>query len=295
MNRRTLAVVLGSAAAFSSIGLLFMKDRITSKPPSDLRLDTDSPEGVETVYGVVYPPGADGGRAGKASAWHLRVGLNPWRSPGAKLERTPLSVSKAVSDDELKGLMHDLPAYRIVAMLVRFSSVDRSRADLVAIQASAPSDAELEQEALELQKPITIDDSVFGTLTFNRDVSWWEGTATWQGRSIRFHLDAENRAELTAAIQAARALWLAQPAWNERIRTYAVRELLPLKNSSWLEENETPVTPAVFDRRMTLESITVTHKGGFSFFHDDGGLFWGHAIEITGTLESGPTDADIPG
>jgi hypothetical protein len=29
--------------------------------------------------------------------------------------------------------------------------------------------------------------------------------------------------------------------------------------------------------------------------HDDGDLFWGHSIQVTGTLDEGPTDADISG
>jgi hypothetical protein len=46
---------------------------------------------------------------------------------------------------------------------------------------------------------------------------------------------------------------------------------------------------------MTPSSITLTPDGGFEFWHDDGDLFWGHAIRIGGTLAAGPDSADIPG
>ncbi len=29
--------------------------------------------------------------------------------------------------------------------------------------------------------------------------------------------------------------------------------------------------------------------------HEDGGMFGGHAINVSGNLQEGPTDADIPG
>ncbi|GAB5542876.1 MAG: hypothetical protein SangKO_026360 [Sandaracinaceae bacterium] len=46
---------------------------------------------------------------------------------------------------------------------------------------------------------------------------------------------------------------------------------------------------------MTLTTLGVGEGGGFSFWHDDGDLFWGHSILIEGDLESGPSGADIPG
>jgi len=46
---------------------------------------------------------------------------------------------------------------------------------------------------------------------------------------------------------------------------------------------------------MKLESISVDADGEFTFSHADGGLFWGHSIQIAGNLKEGPNDADIPG
>jgi len=46
---------------------------------------------------------------------------------------------------------------------------------------------------------------------------------------------------------------------------------------------------------MTLRSITLEQGGVFEFWHDDGDMFGGHSIMVRGTLQDGPTDADIPG
>jgi hypothetical protein len=46
---------------------------------------------------------------------------------------------------------------------------------------------------------------------------------------------------------------------------------------------------------MKLETISVSSDGSFNFWHDDGDLFYGHAIQVGGNLVEGPTYADIPG
>ena len=74
-----------------------------------------------------------------------------------------------------------------------------------------------------------------------------------------------------------------------------MKELLPLKNESWLSDDEAELTAMDFKARMELVSITVGDNGRFEFWHDDGDLFWGHAIQIDGNLRDGLTDAGISG
>ena len=74
-----------------------------------------------------------------------------------------------------------------------------------------------------------------------------------------------------------------------------MQELLPLKNENWLDEGEAELSADQFKSRMTLESVTVEPGGSFDFWHNDGDLFCGHSIQISGSLSEGPTRADIPG
>ena len=92
-----------------------------------------------------------------------------------------------------------------------------------------------------------------------------------------------------------RQLWANESSWQTRIQDYAVRELLPLKNDLWLDDDELDFTPELFKSKMTLQSISVYANGYFSFWHDDGDIFFGHSIQICGNLTDGLTSADIPG
>lgn len=46
---------------------------------------------------------------------------------------------------------------------------------------------------------------------------------------------------------------------------------------------------------MELESVQVYGDGRFEFWFNDGGLFWGRAIHVTGSLTEGPTGAQMEG
>mgnify|MGYP000913203637 FL=1 len=63
-----------------------------------------------------------------------------------------------------------------------------------------------------------------------------------------------------------------------------MKYLLDVKNSSWLEENELDLTENEFRKRLTLESITVMDLGDIEFWFNDGDLFWGHSILVSGNL-----------
>ena len=161
------------------------------------------------------------------------------------------------------------------------------------------SDHKLSELAFELQQPKTIQDDAFGTLVFDKSVGWYETDVAWGTVGIRLYAtpddDDDDDGSVMASLDVAKALWQEQVTWNRRIRAYAIQELLPLKNESWLEDDEDALTPEAFEARMTLESITVYPDGSFDFEHDDGNLFLGHSIQVCGNLSEGPNDADIPG
>lgn len=136
-------------------------------------------------------------------------------------------------------------------------------------------------------------DERFGTLWEDDHHESWDGEADWDGVGIDLSLEAATDEELDDALRTAHALWDQQDLWGERLESFAVQELLPLKNDFWLADGERPLTEEQFRRRMALSSITILPGGKFIFWYYDGELFLDHAIEITGNLVDGPTGADI--
>ncbi len=156
-------------------------------------------------------------------------------------------------------------------------------------------DVELEQLATQLQKPIVLHDATLGRLEYDRSHGSYEGRADWCGQIVEVSLSCANPEFSTAVLEAATQLFFDQAEWHRRVQEYAVERLLPLKNDSWLGENDEELSADEFVSRMSLKAISLDETGDITFWHDDGELFWGHAIQISGSLSEGLTDADIPG
>lgn len=250
--------------------------------------------GGELITGIVHPSGAGGSQVPPAPDWTLRFTLEEWRGEDGVIRTTPLSIHQTTGHDEMRALMDRINDTRIITARVRFDG-DGSAELLGLLKGFIPAHDPLAVRSIELSQAVTRETEQFGTLRLNRALNWWEGKGAWGDDEVGINLVAGDEAGLGEALATAGALWDDQAGWSERIRAYAVEELLPLKNDSWLEDDEEPLTPAEFRARMRLDSITVDPDGSFTFWHDDGDLFWGHSIQIDGTLQDGPTGADIPG
>jgi hypothetical protein len=245
------------------------------------------------VVGVVYPPGATGGQTPPATRWTLRFALEPWRQIGGDIDERRLSVSKRVSEKRLRKYMRRIQPYDVVRAHVRFD--DERSGTLLKLMGPDASDQELTRRATELRQPATIEVDFFGTLTLDRAVDWWEAEQAWQGASIRLTLSPGEGGDVETVARTAEALWRNQADWDQCVRARAIEELLALKNDAWREAHEPQVTAEQFAGRMKLESVSVEPDGAFEFWFDDGGLFLGHAIRVSGTVADGPAEADIAG
>jgi len=253
---------------------------------------------VVDVLGVVSPAGASGGKSRGEELWTFRFTFEAWRVRGGRAQTRPLTIRRKVTDQELAVFRELIKPYTVICIRARVlseSPFGGPEGLLETFVGLDDSDTELNEFAVQLQKPISYEDSTFGTFTLDRRVDWFTGGAVWKGKPVSLHLSARAPAEVQAALGTAHSLWQAQDVWDQRVRDYAVQLLLPLKNESWLNEGEIEVTAGQFKERMKLESITVHPDGSFEFWHNDGDLFWGHSIQITGSLSKGPISADIPG
>jgi hypothetical protein len=252
------------------------------------------------VAGIVHPLGAGGGRVGSEKGWTLRFWFVPWRRKGGEIDERQLELYQPnLPDAELRKMMASIKPYDILRVRVRFSAAagdaNALRAKLVEILGKESSDDELSARAEQLQQPVTVDHPFFGTFTLDRKFNQYAVTFPWNSQPVRLHLSRDGREDERELFAAAVSLWKQQKKWDKRIRDFAVAKLLDLKNDAWLGDDEKEFTPTRFKAQMTPESIALHPDGRFEFFYNDGNLFWGHVILIDGTLQGGPTNADIAG
>lgn len=251
-------------------------------------------ENPSTIIGLVDADGAGGGRAGESDEWSLILQLAGWRHPGAAVVAGERCCEMPASEADVDSLMDRITAYTIIEAEIDGSST-AEMTKLRRIVRIGVSDPELEQLAARLQEPVLLDDPTLGRLEYSRRFGEFEGRVEWCGRVVTVSLRSDRPDDPPAALETAARLFADQAEWDRRVREYAVEKLLPLKNGSWLEEDEAELSADAFLSKMTLETISVEESGEFSFWHDDGDLFWGHSIAISGSLSEGLTDADIPG
>jgi hypothetical protein len=250
------------------------------------------------LAGVVDASGGGGGKAGSERLWTYTFTFEAWRVKGGAVRTDALVLRKKVADREMEALEEEVTPNRVLrvrARLAEDSQFPGPQALLTEILGEEKADAGLRAEAKRLTKPVTHRDAQFGKLTLDRRVDWYTGAAKWGKTRVKLNLPARDPATLDAALKTARALWKDQPGWDRKVRDYAVRELLALKNETWRDEDDPELSADDFLGRMKLQAVTAYADGSFEFWHDDGDLFWGHAIQVSGNLAQGLTNADIPG
>lgn len=171
---------------------------------------------------------------------------------------------------------------------------DQNRIELKLIIKTNASHSKLAEVKTERQKPVTYESSRLGVFTLYRQVNWFERIVDWNGNEIKLCLSGELRT-VEGLEETAVQLCEQQEMWDERLRAQISKELLDVKNDSWLEEDEFPLTEREFLACLTLESLTVYGKGEFEAWYNDGDAFWGHAVSVSANVDGTLGDCGIHG
>ncbi len=250
------------------------------------------------ITGVVGANGPGAGRVPPDKYWSLNLSLVAWKELGGEMNDSSLVLSKNVTDDELKEIQTKVKGESLVQFKVKLSKVSPfgdARAQLISIL-DTPDDTELEVALAKFKEPVELTHPEFGTLVLDKSVDWFEGQVNWLGEPINISVSVdEDDGSPESSLKTIETLYSDANNWSKKITDYAVSELLELKNDNWLMDGQQELTAADFVDAMKLESITVYPDGEFEFWHDDGDMFWGHSILVSGSLSEGPNDADIPG
>lgn len=253
---------------------------------------------IVTITGVVDALGAGSSQYPKQPFWTLLFTFDAWQVDGQAINKQKLTIRRQIQEAQLDESEDALGAETIVRISARLSldsSFGSPQGLLEEIVETDVDDKGLAAMLEQIQSPVTYEDDFFGTLTYSREYAWYTSPVQWLGSPIQLTLSVESDEELVDTLSTAKALWKDAADWNARVADFATSKLLPLKNASWLGEDETEISEKQFLDRMKLESINVFAEGDFDFFHTDGDLFWGHAIQIGGHINEGPKFADIPG
>lgn len=253
--------------------------------------DCEYTPGFVEVVGVVSPSSQGAWQGAGKYDVHC-FSFHAWRRVDGPLINRELTILRPIKPKS--NWLVAFPARSIHRIRVLLSK-DETRGIFAQALRPGGDDPELVAVVRELEKPFVISTPRFGDLTLNRYVNWFEGDVAWNGQQIRLSLDTDETNEVSAGLQIAEALCDAQLDWKQKVEALAIHELLPLKNDGWLQDGEEPLTAGQFLLRMVLQSISISIGGTVEFWHDDGDMFWGHSILLSGTLTDGITNATIAG
>jgi hypothetical protein len=251
---------------------------------------------VMDILGVVSAMGAGGAQSGNGDRWNLVFYFDGWRQKNEPVQPMELRVEMPASEDELSSYMACIRPYDILCIKGRVADHPAGRKQALAQEIIFDvRDVELEARAQELQKPVVVENPRFGTFTLNRSVNWFCGDPLWADKRIKLNLSMDDGDSVKDLFAVATRLWDSEKEWSARIVECVVKELLPLKNDVWLDEDEAELDADQFKKRISLDAITIYSDGEFEFWYDDGGLFFGHVIRVSGSLTEGLHAVDIYG
>lgn len=250
-----------------------------------------------SILAVTGAGGFGGSRTQENGPWLAVLELTAWKEEDSE---EPAHREKAqlvaVADDRLMDyLRRRVRGDSVFQIMVRPS--EDGKQFLMTELPQPEIDPEMKAILEEQKKPVSIWVPELGTFTLNRLVNWFEAEVEWLGQPARLDIDREE--DWDACVEQAKALMADQKGWDEKVRSFAADQLLEQAND-WARdaaEGEEPeeITREQFMERMELDAVQISADGRFEFWFNDGDLFWGHAIHVTGSLDQGPEMAQMEG
>lgn len=250
-----------------------------------------------SILAVTGAGGFGGSRPQENGPWLAVLELTAWKEEDseepAHREKTQLV---ALADDKLMDyLRRRVRGDSVFQIMVRPS--EDGKQFLMTELPQPEIDPEMKAILEEQKKPVSIWVPELGTFTLNRLVNWFEAEVEWLGQPARLDIDREE--DWDACVEQAKALMADQKGWDEKVRSFAADQLLEQAND-WARdaaEGEEPeeITREQFMERLELDAVQISAGGRFEFWFNDGDLFWGHAIHVTGALDKGPESAQMEG
>lgn len=247
------------------------------------------PEEID-LLAVTAPSSVSHTPIGDTGLWAIVAGLTAWMDEHVgEVIQGQARLEAVVDDALLEHILMRTPGNFIISVVAR-PHEDGHRFMMTDLPKPG-FDADL-KAILDAQKaPVTLEAEGLGTFTLNRSLGWYERAVDWMDTEISLTFDQAEEF-LPAAQDTARTLLNDQSVWHERVCAYAADTLLDRANEL-LGEEEEPLTRDDFLAQLDVESLLTGPDGAFEFWFSGDDLFLAHPVHVTGTLEQGPTQAEI--
>lgn len=243
------------------------------------------------LRGLVDALGSAGASVGGTDKWSLVFHLAAWRDDkNVRVEklRCEMAVTKAV----LAEFMKLIRPYSMIEARIK-DCTSTGTAVLETVEIFAGEDGDLTTVKDELLTPVRIDTQHFGVLELDRRFGEFVGKIDWCGSNVSLCLSCPDHNAPEVVLAVADALFSAREDWSTRVKEFAADHMLSLKNDNWLHDGESELSRDSFIFCMTLTEVSINESGNFTFSYDDGDLFWGHTIAVSGNIVDGLRDAEI--
>lgn len=232
----------------------------------------------------------------KRPGWELRLTLQPWRADDGSIQTAKLTaITHNLDRESAQALAQAYPPGQVV----RFAAADlpvpgQDRPEVTIATLEGLIDApDLAGFAVPASVFAPYDHPALGRFVKDKDYLPHIGKAVWNGVRVEIWLDG-SEAELDACAATAEAMLANSGVWQAEMAARACSKMYANWDAVW-REDDPPLSEAEWKARLTIETLRVTADGRFTATFADGDLFWGHAIEVSGSLADGATDAAMFG
>ena len=261
--------------------------------PSEFDFAKESEYDSEIVKIWAIVSGASqGGWSGHKLFNQQTIDLKSWKlSNKSTVNRSDLLVLRNV--EKSHDFFNDIPKFSCIEIEVYLNS-RMDRAVMLSGRVIQNLSDEMLKEITYVKsvKPLSIDD--LRDFKFNHDMQFFENKIKWLDKEITISIDVDDESKITDEIETLKILLSNQQKYLDDVLTYATKHILAVKNESWLEPDESPMTEEEFVKRSLLETIRIYRQDGFEFsFSEEEEIFSGGYFMINGTTKNGADSYDI--
>ena len=245
-----------------------------------------------TVLVVTGAKGFASDKAADEELWTASMELTAWMEDNSpNIQRGEFKLVAKGDETLMNFLRQRVPRDFILKCRVRLSLDGTS---LLLTNLPEPGfDPDLKAILEEQKKPVAVEVEGLGKFMLNRSVGVLQADIQFMGQAVQLCFDKDE--DRAACGRTAKAVLDDLIALDEKARSLAADKLLELANEWAADADGEEVSREEFLSRMTLETIDVAERESYDLWYNDGELFFGHVIHVSGNLNEGVTDARMEG